>query len=83
MRYFAWLDHALNVEGKTDITEYTGAKKLDSIRYEQKLNKGLSFPAISSIGSNGAIVHYKPEEKTAAVLNNKEVYLLDSGGQYL
>lgn len=42
----------------------------------------LSFGAISSIGPNGAIVHYNAEEDTAATLNANEVYLLDSGGQY-
>lgn len=42
----------------------------------------LSFDAISSIGANGAIIHYKPEEDTAHALNNDEIYLLDSGGQY-
>lgn len=47
------------------------------------MNKGYSFEAISSIGANGAIVHYRPEEGKAALLNNKEMYLLDNGGQYL
>lgn len=42
----------------------------------------LSFETISSIGSNGAIIHYSPTEKDNKVLNNNEIYLLDSGGQY-
>lgn len=46
-------------------------------------NVGLSFDSISSIGANGAIVHYKPEEDTAAKLNPDLMYLIDSGGQYL
>lgn len=45
----------------------------------QKLNKGLAFETISSIGANGAIVHYFPSEAESAVINDKEVYLLDSG----
>ena len=45
--------------------------------------KGPSFASISSIGSNGAVIHYHPEKETARPLNNKEIYLLDSGGQYL
>jgi Xaa-Pro aminopeptidase len=40
----------------------------------------LSFKSISSIGANGAIIHYKPEKDTAVDLNNNEIYLLDSGG---
>jgi len=42
-----------------------------------------SFESISSIGPNGAVIHYKPEQDTAKPLNNDEIYLLDSGGQYL
>lgn len=30
---------------------------------------GLSFDTISSIGPNGAIIHYKPEENTAKLLD--------------
>jgi len=35
------------------------------------------------MGSNGAVIHYKPEKETALKLNNNEIYLLDSGAQYL
>jgi Xaa-Pro aminopeptidase len=28
------------------------------------------------------VIHYKPEKETAIKLNNDEIYLLDSGGQY-
>ena len=44
---------------------------------------GLSFDAISSIGDNGAVIHYKPEKETAKIINNTEIYLLDSGAHYL
>jgi len=81
--YLAWLDHALNVEKRTDLDEYNVCDKLAALRSEQKLNKGLSFSTISSIGANGAIVHYRPIEGKCAKINTNEVYLLDSGGQYL
>lgn len=81
--YLAWLKHELLVAKRTDLTEYSAALKLEDLRKQQKLNKGLSFDTISAIGPNAAIVHYKPEEKTAAFLNPNEVYLVDSGGQYL
>ena len=83
MAYLAWLKHELVEKKRTDLTEFTAPLKLDEYRQMQKFNKGLSFDTISAIGGNGAIVHYKPEEKTAQVLNANEVYLLDSGGQYL
>ena len=81
--YFAWLENALNVEQRSDLDEYSASLKLDQLRYDQALNKGLSFPAISSIGPNAAVIHYIPKEGTAAKLNNSQIYLLDSGGQYL
>lgn len=43
----------------------------------------LSFPTISSSGPNGAIIHYQPNVKTARALSTSELYLCDSGGQYL
>ena len=43
----------------------------------------MSFDTISSIGKNGAIIHYKPEEGTCSTLTTTELYLNDSGGQYL
>lgn len=44
---------------------------------------GLSFGSISSVGANAAIIHYKPEESTAAEIVTDKIYLLDSGGHYL
>ena len=44
--------------------------------------KTLSFPTISSTGSNGAIVHYNATKKTNKVLKEGNIYLVDSGGQY-
>lgn len=44
---------------------------------------GLSFPTISGYGANGAIIHYRPEEATAARVSNTELFLVDSGAQYL
>lgn len=44
---------------------------------------GLSFEAISSIGDNGAVIHYSPTKDKAKIINDKEIYLLDSGGHYL
>ena len=48
-----------------------------------KNNKGLSFESISAVGPNAAIIHYRPSQATDKNLTKNEVYLLDSGGQYL
>ncbi|KAL6542239.1 actin patch protein [Orobanche minor] len=44
---------------------------------------GLSFPTISSVGPNGAVIHYSPEAETCAELDPNSMYLFDSGAQYL
>jgi len=46
-------------------------------------NRGLSFNTISGSGSNGAIIHYSVSNETDKAITTREMYLLDSGGQYL
>jgi Xaa-Pro aminopeptidase len=43
----------------------------------------MSFPSISSSGPNGAIIHYDPSPASDRPLSLNEIYLIDSGGQYL
>ncbi|CAG7833794.1 unnamed protein product [Allacma fusca] len=50
---------------------------------EQPDFAGLSFTTISSSGPNGAIIHYKPSPESDRPLSLNEIYLVDSGGQYL
>ncbi len=85
IRYLMWLEDTLagGRDGQEEVTEYTGALKLEALRRSMDGFVSLSFDTISSMGSNGAIIHYKPKEHDCAVINNQEVYLLDSGGQYL
>ena len=77
--YLCWLDKNID---KQEVTEVSGADKLESFRSEQKHFMGLSFPSISSVGSNGAIIHYRPVPETAKTITRSELYLLDSGAQY-
>jgi Xaa-Pro aminopeptidase len=65
------------------LNEWTAVLKLDSLRGSESLNMGLSFENISSSGPNAAVIHYAPTAETARELSLKEIYLLDSGGQYL
>ncbi|KAJ2913801.1 hypothetical protein MD484_g6610, partial [Candolleomyces efflorescens] len=80
-RYFAWLEEALN-EGK-EVNEWQGAEVLENYRKELELFKGLSFTTISSTGPNGAIIHYSPDPKDCAIIQKEEIYLCDSGAQFL
>uniref|UniRef100_A0A0D6R2D6 Xaa-Pro aminopeptidase n=1 Tax=Araucaria cunninghamii TaxID=56994 RepID=A0A0D6R2D6_ARACU len=67
----------------TKLTEVSVSDKLEAFRSEQEYFKGLSFPTISSVGPNAAIIHYEPKHETCAELQPESVYLCDSGAQYL
>ncbi|KAK3597295.1 hypothetical protein CHS0354_010927 [Potamilus streckersoni] len=64
-------------------TELSAAEELEKYRRDQDYNRGLSFDSISGSGSNGAIIHYSVTNATNKAITTKEMYLLDSGGQYL
>ena len=79
-RFLAWLETAAL---KGSVTELSAAAHLDALRAEDSLFRGLSFPTISGAGPNGAIVHYRVTEASDRNLKPGELYLVDSGGQYL
>lgn len=81
--YLGWLENELTVNNNTELTEFSAARVLDNKRFMNFLNMGLSFGTISSIGPNAAIVHYSADEATCSKMNPNEIYLVDSGGQYL
>ncbi|KAH9974669.1 Creatinase/aminopeptidase [Lactifluus volemus] len=81
VRYFAWLEEQLN-QG-VELSESQGADQLEKFRSELPLFKGLSFTTISSTGPNGAIIHYSPDPNDCAIIRNDQIYLCDSGGQYM
>ncbi|KAL5723719.1 Xaa-Pro aminopeptidase [Ranunculus cassubicifolius] len=66
----------------TKLTEVSASDKLESFRASKEHFKGLSFPTISSVGPNAAIIHYQPVEKTCSELDADKIYLFDSGAQY-
>lgn len=46
-------------------------------------NRGLSFTSISAVGKHAAMAHYSPTSDSDAQITRNEMYLIDSGGQYL
>jgi len=64
-------------------TELSAAEKLLACRVGGENFKGESFPAISGAGEDGAIIHYRVTPETNRPIKPNEVYLIDSGGQYL
>jgi len=79
-RFLAWLETAAIGDG---VTELGAASKLESFRRDGEKIRNLSFATISGAGPNGAIVHYRSTEKTDRALKPGNLYLVDSGGQYL
>lgn len=79
-RFLAWLDREAPT-GRVD--EITAARKLESLRIETKALQDISFDTIAGSGPNGAIVHYRVTEATNRRLQTGELFLIDSGGQYL
>ncbi|KAF7828822.1 putative Xaa-Pro aminopeptidase P [Senna tora] len=65
------------------LTEVTASDKLEGFRASKESFRGLSFPTISSVGPNAAIIHYSPQAETCAELDPDKIYLFDSGAQYL
>lgn len=51
--------------------------------YGGALYQGESFDTIAGSGPNGAIVHYRVTESSNREIQDNELFLLDSGGQYL
>ena len=64
-------------------TELSAAQKLLQCRMGGANFKGESFPAISGAGEDCAIIHYRVTPETNRPIKPNEVYLIDSGGQYL
>ena len=82
--FLYWLEKTVK-DGKTEITEYDVAVKIEEYRAKAGMHVGPSFDTIAGFGANGAIIHYKPAKDTAAVLGTGDgaMFLLDSGAQYL
>ena len=67
---------------KKKITEVEAAKKLETFRKKNKSFLYPSFDTIAGSGKNGAIVHYRATKKNCRIINKKDIFLCDSGGQY-
>ncbi|WP_428393629.1 aminopeptidase P family protein [Lichenicoccus sp.] len=63
--------------------ESQAAAHLDGLRAASPAYRGESFPAISGSGPNGAIIHYRVTPESDRTLGADELYLIDSGGQYV
>ncbi len=79
-RFLAWLEKEAP---SGDLDELTAAATLAEFRAGNEHIQSLSFNTISGTGPNGAIVHYRATPATNRRLERGQLFLLDSGAQYL
>jgi len=82
--FLAWYDD----QPAGSLTEIAAADQLEKARIStgemmQMPLLDISFDTISSTGPNGAINHYRVNHETNRTLKEGELFLLDSGGQYM
>lgn len=83
VKFLCWLD----TQKPGTINEIDAATKLEAIRLENAKAMGselkeISFDTISAAGPHAALPHYRVNETSNRTLNDGEIYLVDSGGQY-
>ncbi len=77
---FMWLEDCLARDVR--VSEFEFAEQIAACRSQQETYIGESFAAIVGYGSNGAIVHYRPERDRCKDICAMGILLVDSGGQY-
>ena len=76
--------HWVSVEApKGGQTELSAAQALVDFRKQLPEFKEESFPAISGAGEHAAIMHYRVSEESDRAIRPNEIYLIDSGAQFL
>ncbi|KAM1802148.1 hypothetical protein ACFX11_033653 [Malus domestica] len=81
VQFWVWMEEKINENMK--LTEVEVAEKLLEFRSAQSGFLDTSFDTISGSGANGAIIHYRAEPDSCSVVDDKKLFLLDSGGQYV
>ncbi len=84
VEYLAWLDS----QQPGSITEIQAVKALEAARARvgeamQNPLKDISFDTISGAGPNAAIIHYRVTTDSDRRLQDGEMFLVDSGAQYV
>ncbi len=76
-KFLAWFGPA----ARKGLTEIDAAKALETFRRATGRLRDISFPTIAGAGPNGAIVHYRVNERSNRKIG-PGLFLLDSGAQY-
>ncbi len=79
-RFLRWVETEAPKGGQTELS---CAAKLLEFRAASGVLIDTSFDTISATGAHGASPHYRVDEQSNAPLEHGQLYLVDSGGQYL
>ncbi len=83
-RFLSWLDREAPAKiAAGELSELDLVQKLLSFRKKDQLFRDSSFETISASGPNGALCHYRVTAANDRKLGTGELYLVDSGAQYL
>ena len=72
----------IKIVNKKKISEVDAQNKLEKFRKRNKEYLFPSFNTIAGAGENGAIVHYRAKKENSKIINKRDIFLCDSGGQY-
>lgn len=78
-KFMYWLKNNI---GKIDITEISATQKLEEFRREQDKFIEPSFSTIAAYKDHAAMMHYSATEESNYKLEPRDLFLVDSGGQY-
>ncbi|KAM3955127.1 aminopeptidase P isoform 2-T2 [Aphomia sociella] len=81
VRFLKWLQD--QIDENQFLSEIQAADKLLEFRKQEADFMGPSFETIAGAGSNGAVIHYSASRTgPQRIINQRDMFLLDSGGQY-
>ena len=78
-KFMYWLKNNI---GKIEITEISATQKLEEFRREQDKFIEPSFSTIAAYKDHAAMMHYSATEESNYKLEPRDLFLVDSGGQY-
>lgn len=78
-KFMYWLKNNI---GKIEITEISATQKLEAFRREQDKFIEPSFSTIAAYKDHAAMMHYSATEESNYKLEPRDLFLVDSGGQY-
>ncbi|GAB3470147.1 aminopeptidase P family protein [Massilia terrae] len=81
--FYAWLEPVLRDPNRAPLTEVAIDEHITAARARRPGFVSPSFATIAGFNSNGAIMHYRAQPHSCAVIEGDGLLLIDSGGQYL